>query len=97
MQKREMLAYEFLKLSAYYKVIIRIRYRHLDNQKGKKDRYAYIQPIDWSFGRNGLHILAWDVQKENWRRFAVKNILEVTLTDIEWTEEIESKINFTGV
>lgn len=67
--------------SAKEKKQLEITYQYLDN---KIRRHGYIQPIKWLVGRKGFHILAWDTREDGWRRFAIKNIQEIKVTNEDW-------------
>lgn len=82
----EQLVKEYMMLGKKYKTLVKIRYQYLDKSFQRTVREGYVQPIDFAIGRKGLHILTWDVEKQDFRRFAVANIEEVSLTDMKWTK-----------
>lgn len=79
----EELVREYLILGNRYQTVVKIRYQYLDKRMSHTERVGYIQPLQFLNGRKGLHVLAWDVEEDNYRRFAVANILEVSLTDLQ--------------
>jgi predicted DNA-binding transcriptional regulator YafY len=76
----------YLLLGAKLQRQVEIIYMYLDKPQ---KRYGSVQPIKWCQGRKGLHILTWDTEKEEYRRFAVENIQRVNLTDKEWVKEFD--------
>lgn len=81
----EQLKKDYLTLGNRYKTLVKIRYQYLKKTFGHTEREGYIQPLEFIFGEQGLHILAWDVERQDFRRFAVANIMEISLTDIQWS------------
>lgn len=93
MKERYELNLQYLIFGAQMKKQVEILYRYLDNGELLSRRYGAIQPIKWVNGRKGVHVLAWDTGKNNWRRFAVENIERVLITDMDWTNnELEQTI-----
>jgi predicted DNA-binding transcriptional regulator YafY len=84
MNENKNMVREYLMLGAIMRKVVEIEYRYLDMPS---KRIGGIQPIKWLHGRNGLHILTWDVEANQWRRFAVSNIERVTLTDTDWIKQ----------
>lgn len=80
MSKSSKMITEYLMLGAIMKKVIEIDYI----QENKRKRVGGIQPIKWLEGREGLQILTWDTDSNDWRRFEVSKIIRVTITDMEW-------------
>lgn len=76
---------QYLIFGAKMGKLVEIDYRYIDKNTVFTHRFGSIQPIKWLEGREGLHILAWDSDVDNWRRFAVNNIEQVCVTDSDWT------------
>lgn len=85
MNERFELNIQYLVFAAKMSKQVEIQYKYLDGTGLEERRYGSIQPIKWLVGRNGTHILAWDTEANNWRRFAVVNIERVFVTDVDWT------------
>lgn len=83
---------EYIKLGAKFQRLVKIRYQYLDKSFQRTEREAYVQPVDWLIGRKGIHILGWDLVRNDWRRFALENIIEVSLTDMKWSKKIKTKL-----
>ena len=81
------LVIQYLVFGAKMNKLVEIEYKYLDNGEAKQKRYGAIQPIKWLEGRKGIHILAWDTVINDWRRFAVENIVHVYITDEDWTNQ----------
>jgi predicted DNA-binding transcriptional regulator YafY len=81
----EQLKKDYLTLGNRYKTLVKIRYQYLKKTFGRVEREGYIQPLEFMIGEKGLHVLAWDVERQDYRRFAVANIMEVSLTDMQWS------------
>lgn len=98
MEKDYMIVFQYLILGAKLGKQVEIFYHHMYPEKRRAEgkpaaRYGSIQPVRWVKGRFGkLQVLAWDVEKGGWRRFAVENIERVQLTDIDWARAIEHEI-----
>lgn len=95
MNDRTELNIQYLVFGAKMKKQVEIQYRYLYKEEKESRRYGSIQPIRWLYGKDGsLHILGWDTEKDNWRRFAVENIERVFVTDIDWTNhELEEALD----
>lgn len=87
----EQLVRDYLTLGNRYKRLVKIKYRYLRESLGRREREGYIQPLEFTVGKKGLHVRAWDVEKNDYRQFAVANIQEISLTDLEWTKVIKPK------
>lgn len=87
MNERTELNVQYLVFGAKMRKQVEIQYKYLDGGEFRQRRYGAIQPIKWLIGRKGTHILAWDTEAENWRRFAIENIERVFVTDVQWTNE----------
>lgn len=85
MEERVELNIQYLHFGAKMGKQVEILYKYLDQGEIRGRRFGSIQPIKWLHGRNGVHILCWDTEEDNWRRFAISNIERVVITDIDWT------------
>lgn len=88
MSERIALNVQYLVFGAQMRKQVEIIYKYLDGGEFMQKRFGSVQPIKWVHGgRKGIHILTWDTEQENWRRFAVANIERVVITDIDWTNK----------
>lgn len=96
MEQRTELNIQYLHFGAKMGKQVEIMYKYLDAGEFKQRRYGSIQPIKWLYGRKGVHILAWDTEADNWRRFAISHIERVVITDIDWTnKELQETLTAT--
>lgn len=87
MESRTELNIQYLVFGAKMQKQVEIQYKYLYKGELASRRFGMIQPIKWLTGEKGVHILAWDVEADMWRRFAVQNIERVFVTDIEWANK----------
>lgn len=84
--------YDTIEQAKQGRQIISFMYKHLsDGELRPHWRDSRVLPLTWRHGKKGTHILGWDIDANNWRRFALINMNEVQLTEEEWMETDEFK------
>ncbi len=75
------------------KKIVKILYEYVEDSEKSGLRFADVQPLRWVTGKNGsLQILTWDLVKDSWRRFEVKNIIASEVTSLDWVVDADTKV-----
>lgn len=85
----EQLVKDYLTLGNRYRTLVKIRYQYVDKTFGRTEREGYVQPLKFDIGPKGISVLTWDVERDDYRRFVIANILEVSLTDMKWNKKIK--------
>lgn len=84
--------YDTLEQARQQKQLVSFMYKHLaDGVDRHHWRDSRVIPLSWRHGNKGTHILGWDIDANNWRRFALINMNEVQFSDEEWTHTDEYK------
>jgi len=73
--------------------VVRLVYRYLDDVSAEKLQVRHVQPIRWEFGKfDKLHVVVWDLDRYDWRRYAVDNIMSLEVLDRPWPRKMEHEI-----
>lgn len=74
--------------------VVRLVYRYLDDVSAEKLQVRHVQPIRWEFGKfDKLHVVVWDLDRYDWRRYAVDNIMSLEVLDRPWPRKMEHEID----
>lgn len=79
-----------LMVSAREGKVIELVYKYLKNPAERGLRTAMIQPLKWSRGSKGdTQVLAWDIEKEAYRKYSLPNVICIVKSDMNWLYELE--------
>jgi predicted DNA-binding transcriptional regulator YafY len=74
--------------------IVKIVYRTMTEAATRGLLTRNIQPIRWEMGKfESIQLLAWDLDRHGWRKYAIDNIICITVTDENWHREMEHQIH----
>lgn len=78
--------YENIQMGADEGKIMQFMYRYLHQGEWQTaSRPTRIHPMTWCVGKKGIHVLGWDVETDQWRRFSIENIFSITITPDTFT------------
>lgn len=76
--------------------VLMFNYLYLEERPdGTLGRPCIIQPLTFVEGIETIQVLALDITRNNYRRFAIANMSEVVCTGVDWLMEIPEPLNKT--
>jgi hypothetical protein len=73
--------------------VVKIGYKCMSDTDNKVLHSRAIQPIRWEVGHFGVvQIMSWDLDKHDWRKYIVDNIIALVVTKDDWKHDIEHQI-----